>query len=111
MTIILTRFLERVENDKLIPGHTMARLLANLYTTLAPFGMIKRNGSLLDESNISSINLALGYICYFDMRNAGKFYTLINKNMKIDPRIPSFRRSLARMHLFLHKFTKRRFRE
>jgi hypothetical protein len=100
VAISLVRFLERIDNDDISSGATIAKMLAEVYMAFFKFCHFKGLYAL-EEQHISAINLVLTKICDIPLRNNKTFLSEIEIGVRKDEKKNISRVSLARMHWFM----------
>lgn len=98
VSVILTRFISRIDLENILTGAECAKSLAHIYNLMIPFANFKTEYCLA-EPEISRINFALAHICTVFIRNS---LTFMN-NIKLETNQKSLRKTLKRYHWFAAK--------
>jgi hypothetical protein len=98
ISVILTRFISRIEYENVLNGKECAIALANLYNIIQPFSkLISTHG--LNEPEIGKLNFALAHICSIPLRNNLTFM----KNAEVGTDIKGLKVTLERFYWFIAK--------
>jgi hypothetical protein len=98
ISVILTRFISRIDSENILTGSECAKSLAHIYNSFIPLARFKTE-YFLSESEISRINFALGHICTVSIRNALTFMD----NVNLETSQKGLKKTLKRYHWFAAK--------
>lgn len=103
MSIILSRFVSKLDYDSVIIGNRAALWLANLYNLIVPF-VLPSSGLDFSELDVSRLHLPLWHITSVKLKNVAKFMTNVDLPVKSNS-VGYFknRNTLEKMHWFLTK--------
>jgi hypothetical protein len=100
ISILLTRFISRVDADERLPAKECAQLLARLYNNILDYADFQSDLEL-EEPTISKLNLVLCHICSIPLRNTQDFMEFLSPDIpSVSPR---YRRTLEKYHWFAAK--------
>ena len=100
ISVITTRFISRADCE-IDNSETWSILLARLYNIINQMFSLKSPTFLLKDSDVSSLNLALGHMCSTHISNPQKFIESIN--LGFDWPYDINKNTLAKLHWFISK--------